>query len=58
MGSLHEMRLSGIIDNMMNLELLLWAAKSSDDKSLYNIAVSHAGNTLKNHLRPDFSSYL
>lgn len=46
-----------IIDNMMNLELLFWAAKRSGDKSLYNIAVTHADNTLQNHFRPDNSSY-
>jgi len=46
-----------IIDNMMNLEFLLWAAKNSNDTSLYTIAVKHADNTLKNHFRPDFSSY-
>lgn len=46
-----------IIDNMMNLEFLFWAAKKSKDKKLYNIAVTHADNTLKNHFREDFSSY-
>lgn len=46
-----------IIDNMMNLELLLWAAKETGDQSLYNIAVTHANTTMKNHFRPDYSSY-
>ena len=46
-----------IIDNMMNLEFLFWAAKTSGDKSLYNISVTHADNTLKNHFRADNSSY-
>jgi hypothetical protein len=46
-----------IIDNMMNLELLFWATKFSGDSSFYKIAVSHADNTLRNHYRPDFSSY-
>jgi hypothetical protein len=46
-----------IIDNMMNLELLFEAAKLSGDTSLYNIAVSHANTTMKNHFRPDYSSY-
>ena len=46
-----------IIDNMMNLEFLFWAAKQSKDKKLYEIAVMHADNTLKNHFRDDFSSY-
>lgn len=46
-----------IIDNMMNLELLFWATKHSGDSSYYNIAVTHANNTIKNHFRPDHSSY-
>ncbi len=46
-----------IIDNMMNLEFLFWAAKTSGDKNLYNICISHADNTIKNHFRPDNSSY-
>jgi unsaturated chondroitin disaccharide hydrolase len=46
-----------IIDNMMNLELLFWATKISGDSSFYKIAVSHANTTLKNHFRPDNSSY-
>jgi len=46
-----------IIDNMMNLELLFAATKLSGDSSFYKIAVSHANITLKNHFRPDFSSY-
>jgi hypothetical protein len=46
-----------IIDNMMNLELLFWATKVSGDSSFYKIAVTHANTTMKNHFRPDFSSY-
>ena len=46
-----------IIDNMMNLELLFWAAKNGGSKKLYDIAVQHATVTMKNHFRPDFSSY-
>lgn len=46
-----------IIDNMMNLELLFEATKLTGDSSFYNIAVSHADNTIKNHYRADFSSY-
>lgn len=46
-----------IIDNMMNLELLFFASKVTQDPYYYNIAVTHAATTLKNHLRPDFSSY-
>lgn len=46
-----------IIDNMMNLELLFWATRVSGDSSFYKIAVTHANTTLKNHFRPDHSSY-
>jgi len=46
-----------IIDNMMNLELLFWAAKNGGDKKLYDLAVSHATVTMQNHFRPDFSAY-
>lgn len=46
-----------IIDNMMNLELLFWASEYSGDKTYYDIAVKHANTTLKNHFRPDHSSY-
>ncbi|MFP5042866.1 glycoside hydrolase family 88 protein [Parasediminibacterium sp. JCM 36343] len=46
-----------IIDNMMNLEFLLWAAKASGNKTYYNICISHADKTLKNHFRKDNSSY-
>ena len=46
-----------IIDNMMNLELLMWATAVTGDSSFYNIAVTHANTTMKNHFRPDYSSY-
>ncbi len=46
-----------IIDNMMNLELLFWATQATGDSTYYNIAVSHANMTLKNHFRPDNSLY-
>lgn len=46
-----------IIDNMMNLELLMWAAKQSGDKRFSDIAVSHADQTDRRHFRPDNSAY-
>lgn len=46
-----------IIDNMMNLELLFWAFKESGDSTFYNIAVSHANTTMKNHFRDDYSTW-
>nr|WP_233276849.1 glycoside hydrolase family 88 protein [Mucilaginibacter paludis] len=46
-----------IIDNMMNLELLFWASRVTGDSRFYKIAVTHANTTMKNHFRPDYSSY-
>ena len=46
-----------IIDNMLNLELLFEATKLTGDSTFYKIAVSHANTTLKNHFRPDFSTW-
>jgi unsaturated chondroitin disaccharide hydrolase len=51
------LRHNTIMDNMINLELLFWAAKNGGGKSLYGIAVSHAITTMKNQFRPDYSSY-
>lgn len=46
-----------IIDNMINLELLFWAAQNGGDHRLNDIAVKHAETTMKNHFRPDYTSY-
>ena len=46
-----------IVDNLMNLEMLLWASKISGDSSFYRIAVSHADVDLKYRFRPDHSTY-
>ena len=46
-----------IIDNMMNLEMLFRATQLTGDSVYWNIAVTHANTTLKNHFRPDYSSY-
>lgn len=46
-----------IIDNIMNLELLLWAATHSDDTSFREIALSHADKTMEHHFRSDYSSF-
>ena len=46
-----------IIDNMMNLELLMWAYKETRNEKYKNIACSHADKTMINHFRPDYSSY-
>lgn len=46
-----------IIDNMMNLELLNWVSDNGGDQKFKEIAIKHADQTLKNHFRPDYSSY-
>lgn len=46
-----------IIDNMMNLELLFWSAQHGGSKQLRDIAIRHAETTMKNHFRPDGSTY-
>ena len=47
-----------IPDNMMNLELLEWAAKSANgEKRFADVARSHAKVTMKNHFRADGGTY-
>lgn len=46
-----------IIDNMMNLELLFDATEFTGDSTFWKIAVTHADNTIKNHFRPDYSTW-
>ena len=46
-----------IMDNMMNLDMMFWAAKNGGNKLLYDLAVTHAMTTMKNHFRPDGSCY-
>ena len=46
-----------IIDNMMNLEFLMWAGRATGDSTFTQMAISHADKTMANHFRPDYSSY-
>jgi len=46
-----------IIDNMMNLEYLYWAAKEFNKPAYADAASTHAMTTMKNHYRKDHSSY-
>ena len=46
-----------IMDNMINLEMLFWAAKNGGNPYLADIAVSHADKTMKYQFRPDYTSY-
>ncbi|HEU6449367.1 MAG TPA: glycoside hydrolase family 88 protein [Verrucomicrobiae bacterium] len=46
-----------IIDCMMNLPLLHWAARESGNQKFYDIAVRHADTTLRYFVRPDDSVF-
>lgn len=46
-----------IIDNMMNLEMMNWVSDHGGSPKYKEIAITHSNTTLKNHFRPDFSSY-
>lgn len=46
-----------IIDNMMNLDLLFWASKYTQNNKYRDIAIKHADKTLEHHFRDDMSSY-
>ena len=46
-----------IMDNMINLEMLFWAACNGGDRRLFDVAVSHADKTMENQFRPDYTSY-
>lgn len=48
---------SVIIDGMMTLELLFYAAQNGGSSTWYDMAVSHALQTMRNHVRPDGSTY-
>lgn len=52
-----EWRYPVIVDNLMNLELLLWAADHGGDPAWERIARGHADRTIQNHLRPDGGSF-
>jgi unsaturated chondroitin disaccharide hydrolase len=42
-----------IVDNMINLEMLFWAAKNGGNKALYDVAVRHAETTMQHQFRDD-----
>ena len=46
-----------IMDNMMNLDMMLWAAGNGGNPLLYDMAVMHARTTMHHHFRPDGSCY-
>ncbi len=46
-----------IMDNMINLDILFWAANNGGNPLLKDIAVTHAKTTMQNHFRPDGTCY-
>ena len=46
-----------IIDNMMNLNLLYWASRYTEQDKYKEIAIQHTKTTLRDHFRADMSSY-
>ena len=46
-----------IMDNMLNLETLLWAAENGGDPAWKDIAITHADTTMRYNFRPDGTSY-
>ncbi len=46
-----------IIDTMMNLELLFWAAEYTGDRTYYDLAYRHALTTMKQSIRDNGSSF-
>ncbi|MDL2221236.1 glycoside hydrolase family 88 protein [Parabacteroides sp. OttesenSCG-928-N08] len=46
-----------ILDNMMNLEILFWAAKNGGKREWYDMAYSHAKVTMLNQFREDGTGY-
>lgn len=46
-----------IIDNMMNLEMLCFMTRETNDRRYVQVAETHANTTMKNHFRDDYSTY-
>lgn len=46
-----------IMDNMLNLETLLWAAENGGNPAWKDIAITHADTTMRYSFRPDGTSY-
>ncbi len=46
-----------IVDNMMNLELLMWAARAANEPYYRELAIKHADTTILHHYRADGSSF-
>lgn len=46
-----------IIDNMMNLEMLCFMSRETNDRHYIHVAETHANTTMSNHFRDDYSTY-
>jgi unsaturated chondroitin disaccharide hydrolase len=53
----YDSHITVIVDNMMNLELLLFAAQNGGNPTWRDMAVSHALKTMQNHVRADGGTY-
>jgi len=53
----YDSHITVIIDNMMNLELLLFAAQNGGSPAWRTMAVSHAIKTMQNHVRADGGTF-
>ena len=53
----YDSHITVIIDNMMNLELLLFAAGNGGNPAWRDMAISHAVKTMQNHVRADGSTF-
>lgn len=48
---------SSLVDTLMNLPLVVWAAGEAGDEDLKRVALRHADASVAHHLRPDGSAY-
>jgi unsaturated chondroitin disaccharide hydrolase len=48
---------SSLVDTLMNLPLLVWAASEAGEPTLRRVAERHADVSVAHHLRPDGSAY-
>lgn len=46
-----------IVDTIMNVPLMIWAAKQEDNQALYNKGITVANHIRENHIRSDYSVY-
>ncbi|MCQ2095124.1 MAG: DUF2264 domain-containing protein [Bacteroidaceae bacterium] len=46
-----------IIDNMMNLEMLCFMTRETNDRQYVRVAETHANKTMENHFRDDYSTF-